>query len=52
MENYKANNLADLIGKIHVDEAQKLLPQSNAMGSIKKWMNNNYHKKKKKKKRT
>ncbi len=41
MENYKANHLADLIDKIHVAEAQKLIPQATAIGPINMWMNKN-----------
>jgi len=37
MENENANNLADLIYKIHVAEAQKLLPQTKAIEPIYAW---------------
>ncbi len=37
MENYKTKNLPDLIDKIHVAEAQQLLPQEEAIGPINRW---------------
>ena len=37
MEDYKAKDLEDLINKIHIAEAQKLLPQAKTISPIKKW---------------
>ncbi len=37
MEHYKAGDLPDLIDKIHVAEAQKLLPQTKTIDPISSW---------------
>ncbi len=37
MEHYKAGDLPDLIDKIHVAEAQKLLPQAKTIDPISSW---------------
>ncbi len=41
IENYNVKDLAELIDKIHVAEAKKLLPQARSIGPIDKWLNNN-----------